>query len=399
MASVSDEIKTTAASAPRPDFWTQGRFRLRDWPASDGTLTVIEAPKVEQLRPPEFVYNLSGQSIPDWFSVGDEIHGSYLVSRPDVLLFGPNHLVSQSGLWSCETRLFKKQFMELVAHPAFSHAYPGVKPGIEFEGDEIVLDCGMLSQYDVGLITEPVFLATPLEPDIWGRWIATTLPKCAQFRVFGSGRKFFCRAAHPWQRELLQLLGIGESEVQEHDPGRTYFCRDVLTVEYSVADLSVSEAEKQIYADLADACRRDSPEAFGERIFLSRLCWSAKHPHHRVLQNESELSEALGKLGFTTVQPEQLSLTEQIGMFARAKYVVALGGSALFGLRFCPPGTTVVDIESSDLFVPIHSRMLSSMGHRFGTIVGQQDPADPTPAHKRWTIDVQRACAAIREIL
>ena len=100
MASVSDEIKTTAASAPRPDFWTPGRFRLRDWPASDGTLTVIEAPKVEQLRPPEFVCNLSGQSIPDWFSVGDEIHGSYLVSRPDVLLFGPNHLVSQSGLWS-----------------------------------------------------------------------------------------------------------------------------------------------------------------------------------------------------------------------------------------------------------------------------------------------------------
>jgi hypothetical protein len=381
------------------DFWTQGRFPLRDWPASDGTLTVIEEPKVEQLRPPEFVCNLSGTAIPDWFSAQDEIHGSYVVSRPDVLLFGSNHLVNRSGFWSCETRKFKRQFMELAAHPAFSHSYPGVKPRIGLEGDEIVLDCSSLTEHEVNSVTEPVFLATPLEPDIWGRWIATVVPKCAQFQALGSGRKFFCRVAHPWQRELLRLLGIEESQVLEHEPGRTYFCRDALTVEYSVADLSVGEAEKQIYADLADACRRDSDDTFGEKIFVSRLSWSATHPHHRVLQNESDLIEALGALGFRTVQPEQLSLKEQIGMFARAKYVVALGGSALFSVRFCPPGATVVDIESSDLFVPLHSRMISSMGHRFGMIIGQQDPTDPTPAHKRWTVDVRRACAAIREIL
>ena len=407
MASVSNEINETqheefivrASSEPGPDLLPRGRFLLRDWPPSDGTLTVIEAPKVEQLRPPEFVCNLSGKQIPDWFSTRDQIHGSYLVSRSDVLLFGANHLVSQSGLWSCETRMFKRQFMELAANPGFSHFFPGVKPGIEFEGDQIVLDFNTLRQHDVDSITEPVFLATPLEPDIWGRWIATVLPKCVQFKVFGKGRKFFCRAAHPWQRDLLQLMGIEEAQVLEHDPGKTYFCRDALTVEYSVADLRVSEAEKQVYADLADACRRDSADTFGERIFVSRLSTSAKHPHFRVLQNECDLIAALGKLGFKTVQPEQLPVKEQIGMFARAKCVVALGGSALFSVRFCPPGTTVVDIESSDLFLGLHSAMLSSVGHRFGVIVGQQDPADPTPVHKRWTIDVQRACTAIREIL
>jgi hypothetical protein len=187
--------------------------------------------------------------------------------------------------------------------------------------------------------------------------------------------------------------------VLDHDPGKTYFCRDVLTVEYSVADLSVSAGEKQVYSDLADACRRDSVDTFGERIFVSRLSTSAKNPHHRVLQNEQDLISALSRLGFRMVEPEQLSLKEQIGVFARAKCVVALGGSALFNVRFCSPGTTIVDIESSDFFVPIHSRMLSSMGHPFGVIVGQQDPTDPTAAHKRWTIDVPRACTAIRGIL
>lgn len=404
---MSNEIKETpdeefivrASSEPGPDLLPRGRFSLRDWPPSDGTLTVIEAPKIEQLRPPDFVCNLSDNTIPDWFSTRAEIHGSYLVSRSDVLLFGPSHLVSQSGLWSCETRTSKRQHMKMLKHPWFSHAYPGVKPGIELDGDEIVLDCNTLSQYDVDSITEPVFFATPLEPDNWGRWIATVLPKCAQFRTFGSGRKFFCRSAHPWQRNLLQLMGIDEAQVLAHDPGKTYFCRDALTVEYSAIAMSVSEAEKQVYADLADACRRDSADTFGERIFVSRLATSAKHPYYRVLQNEYDLSAALGKLGFKTVQPEQLPIKEQIGMFARAKCVVALGGSALYSVRFCPPGTTVVDIESSDHFIRPHSMMFSSMGHRFGVIFGQQDPADPAPVHKRWTIDVQRAFAAIREIL
>jgi hypothetical protein len=395
----NEEFVVRASCEPGPDLLPRGRFLLRDWPPSDGTLRVIEAPKIEQLRPPEFVCNLSDGEIPDWVITRAQIHGSYLVARSNVLLFGPNFLVSQSGLWSCDTRAFKQQHMEFVAHPGFSHFHPGVRPGIEFEGDEIVLDCTTLSQGDVDSITEPVFLATPLEPDNWGRWLATILPKCAQFKAFGNGRKFFCRAAHPWQRDLLHLLGIEEAQVLEHDPGKTYFCRDALTVEYSSADMSVSEAEKQVYADLADACRRDSADTFGERIFVSRLSLSAKHPHYRVLQNECDLIAALDKLGFKTVQPEQLPLKEQIGMFARAKCVVALGGAALFGVRFCPPGTTVVDIESSDHFIRPHAMMLSSMEHRFGVIFGQQDPADPRLVHKRWTIDVQRACAAIREVL
>ena len=150
---------------------------------------------------------------------------------------------------------------------------------------------------------------------------------------------------------------------------------------------------------MADACRRDSADTFGERIFVSRLSLSAKYPWYRALQNECDLIAALDELGFTTVQPEQLPLNEQIGMFARAKCVVALGGAALFGVRFCPPGTTVVTIESSDHFVRGHAMMLGSTGHRFGIIFGQQDPADPAPIHKRWTIDVERACAAILEIL
>jgi hypothetical protein len=374
-----------------------GRFPLRDRPIPDGT--AIELPKLSDLRPPEFVRNFSDVAVSPWFWPRTEIHGSYLVSRPEVTLFGPSHLLSRDGLWSCETRAFKRLHMAHVAGRAFCRLYPGAKPGIEFEGEEIFLDFRKLRPRDVELIQEPVFLASPLEPDNWGRWIATTVPKAAQFKSHGYGRTFLCRAAHQWQRNFLRLLGIQDLQLMDHDPGKTYFCRDAATIEYSVANMSISDTEKQIYSDLAEVCGRTTSDCFGDRIFISRLSHSARYPHYRVLQNETELMAALVDVGFKAVQPEQLSIAEQIGMFARARCVVALGGAALFSVCFCPPGTTVVTVEASDRFIRAHSMLLSSMGHRFGVIFGQQDLTDPAPVHKRWTIDVHRACAAIQEIL
>lgn len=384
------ELETT-------DLLAVGRFPLRDRPLPDGT--AIELPKLSDLRAPEFICNLSDAVVPPWFWPRAEIHGSYLVSRPDVTLFGPSQLLSQTGLSSCETRAYKRPYLEHVAGRGFGKLYPGAKPAIEFEGDEVFLDFSNLRPCDVEPVAEPVFLATPLEPDNWGRWIATTVPKTAQFKGSGAGRKFLCRAAHPWQRNFLQLLGIQDSQLMNHDPGKTYFCRDAVTVEYSVTNMSVSDSEKQIYAELAEKCRRSSSDHFGERIFISRLSHSAKHPHYRVLQNERELANALNNLGFKTVEPEKLSITEQIGMFARARCVVALGGAALFSACFCPPGTKVVTVEASEYFIRAHSMLLSSMGHRFGIIFGQQDRTDPSPIHKRWSIDVPQACAAIQGIL
>jgi len=388
-----------ASAVPREDLLPRGRFPLKDWPPSDGTLAVIEPPRLRDLRPPEFVCNLSNANISSWVQPRTHIHGSYLVARSDVTLFGPNHLVSRSGLWSCETRNFKRQYMALVVEAGFCKMHPGVKPQIELAGDLIFLDYDQLHPCHIHTVHEPVFLATPLEPDNWGRWLATTVPKSVQFKAYGQGRKFFCRAAHLWQRNLLRLLGIEDLDLREHDPGKTYFCHDVATIEYSVTDMSVSDTEKQIYADLAQACQRITGDTHGERIFVSRLSYSARHPHHRVLQNEPELIAALAGLGFKAVQPEQLSIAEQIGLFARARCVVALGGAALFSVRFSPPGTTVVTIESSDYFIRGHCMQLSSLGHRFGVIFGQQDLSDPTRVHKRWSIDVQRACAAIQGIL
>src|SRR5436853_122592 len=92
-----------------------------------------------------------------------------------------------------------------------------------------------------------------------------------------------------------------------------------------------------------------------------------------------------------------MAVQDQIAAFARAKLVVSLGGAALYNTVFCKPGTKVITIESSPNFLDPHSRLLSSLGHSYGLILGRQDPTDPTPVHKRWVVDVNRVCAAIRD--
>jgi capsular polysaccharide biosynthesis protein len=126
---------------------------------------------------------------------------------------------------------------------------------------------------------------------------------------------------------------------------------------------------------------------------------SDANPHYRVLQNEAELSGVLAERGFAVIEPEKLPINEQIDLYASAKSIVSLGGSALFNIAYCAPSTKIVTIESSDYFVHSHARLLSFFDMDYGIIFGAQDLSDPEPIHKRWTIDVNRACAAIEKFM
>jgi hypothetical protein len=363
--------------------------RLVDYPPSAGLLSFLEEPKIVQQRPPAFVANLSGRAFPPWFRAEQDIHGSYLVRRENVLLFGPNHLVSGQGLWSCESRSFKRQFIDMLHFPSYNAIFPGPKPLIEFNEENFVLSTNNLSPGAVTRIDEPIFLATPLEPDNWGRWIATVAPKAMQYKAYGAGRRFVCRVAKPWQRAFLNAFGIRNEMILDHDPGRTYICSDVMTVEYSVTNMTVSAQEREGFLKIA--AKHKQSERENSKIFVSRLSHSKRHPGYRVLQNEADLSAELSALGFTLVEPETLPLEEQIAFFASASSVVCIGGAALYNTVFCASGTKVITIEASDAFISPHTQLLSSMDLNYGIVFGQEDPADPSPAHKRWTLDIEQA--------
>jgi hypothetical protein len=365
---------------------------LSDPSEEDGVVQILEAPCTIERLPPVLVADLSNRGLELQLPAAQQIHGSYLVQRRDVLLFGPNYLVDTQGRWSCEARAFKQQFLEFFQAPFYALVFPGPKPEIRREAAANRLLTAAIAD-DVAYINEPVFLATPLEPAHWGRWIVTVPAKIAQYRQHAPARKFFCHTAHAWERDFLRLLGVKDEEILPHDPGRSYICRDVMTVEYSLANMSVSDAERAQFFEIV--ATRQARGAYPRKIFVSRLSRSAATPQYRALQNEAALAARLEALGFAVIEPEKFPFAVQIGMFAAAGQIVFLGGSAIYNAAFCAPGTSVITIESTDTYAGVHTDVFASLGLRYGVIFGEEDLSDPQPDHRRWTLDIDRAIPLI----
>lgn len=88
-----------------------------------------------------------------------------------------------------------------------------------------------------------------------------------------------------------------------------------------------------------------SGKAGGGRWFLGRrnLRW-------RQLLNEAEIATSLESLGFRTVYPEDLTLTQQIALFRDAEAIVAPNGSALLNLIFAAPELPTVILSQGGTF-------------------------------------------------
>ncbi|MDR3505898.1 MAG: glycosyltransferase family 61 protein [Acidocella sp.] len=365
---------------------------MADPPPETGLLRTIEPPSVVPHVAPAFVADFSGQGLGLPLFPSLDVHGSNLVRREDVLLFGPNNLVTREGYWSCEARGRKQGFLEFYTAPFYDPVFPGPKPRIRRGPEGMRLDVAHLAEQDVTVIDESVFLATPLEPAIWGRWITCVTAKIMAYKAYGEGRKFMCHVAQDWEKAFLRLWGVPEAAILPHDPGRTYLLRDVMTVEVSEADLRVSAAERGGFFEMV-AKQWDSTPRPG-KIFVSRLSRARKYPDYRVLRNEAELAVMLEAMGFVVFEPELSPLETQIAAFAAAEQVVFMGGSGIFNAAFCAPDARVVTIESSARYAGSHAAFFSSLGLRHGVIFGREDESDPAE-HKRWDLDLVRTREAL----
>jgi capsular polysaccharide biosynthesis protein len=107
------------------------------------------------------------------------------------------------------------------------------------------------------------------------------------------------------------------------------------------------------------------------------------------------LAGALEAIGFVTVEPELLTVAQQVGLFSKAEVVVCPGGSGIFNAAFCPPSARFITIESSGRYINTHAGVFASLGMRHGIIFGREDTTDTTDIHKRWTLDIPPAIEAI----
>lgn len=91
----------------------------------------------------------------------------------------------------------------------------------------------------------------------------------------------------------------------------------------------------------------------------------------RKTSNFQEIEYELKKLGFISIDPGLLSISEQVNLFAQSKVIVAETGAALTSLMFCQQETFVVELNTHNLDPGFWVGYASEFGIEVKTIRGK----------------------------
>lgn len=355
-----------------------------------------EQPSVTWWKPPPSVLaNLSGQPFdPVRLNTGHRpSHARRLECLRAVHLLWSNFFVVDGVVSTIYDGDAQAAVQQVVAVAELS-SYIGVTR----RGDDFVVPRARLR--DAQSIPGPVLFATSDEPHNWGLWLLYALPAAVHFtRNRHLYRKLFVFAVHPNMRALLALIGVREDEIILHDCGTAYWFEEVHVFRQSMRDFYISPAARMLYGEIRDGIvARHAPSGL-RKLYVARLRRTRELNAYRGLLDEQALADRLASLGYVTIEPEFMTAEEQIRLFAGADRIVAIGGAGLFNTVFCRAGTRLMDIESTALYLDAHSNIFAGCGLDYGLMIGREDAADSSLAHKRWSIDLEAAMPAIAEFM
>ncbi len=340
---------------------------------------------------PGFLLNLSGQPFdPARLNTGDRpSHARRLECLRSVHLLWSNFFVAGNCVSTIYDGNARSAVQQVVAYEDLSRYI-----GITRHGEDFVVSRTRLRGAE--RIEGQVLFATADEPHNWGLWLLYTLPAVVHFtRNRHLYRKLFVFATHPNMRALLRLLGVRDDEVILHDCGTAYWFEEVHVFRQSMRDCYISPSIRELYAQLRDAIVARHGPSPARKLYVARLRRTQELNAYRGLLNEQALADRLAGLGYLVIEPEFLAVEEQIRLFAGAERIVAIGGAGLFNTVFCRPGARLLDIESTPLFLDAHSNVFAGAGLEYGLVIGREDLADSSVAHRRWTLDLHAALPAV----
>lgn len=158
-----------------------------------------------------------------------------------------------------------------------------------------------------------------------------------------------------WMRESLDLLGIDES--RRHELNTHYMIgRLVVPTHPGPTPAECQWLRKKMYDGAGIITKNDSDS--DNRIYISR-----RNATRRRVQNEEAVTEMLRSCGFTTYQLEDLSVEDQISLFANAEAVVSPHGAGLTNLIYSE-STKVIELFGDSKKTTFH-RLANILGHEY----------------------------------
>ncbi len=177
---------------------------------------------------------------------------------------------------------------------------------------------------------------------IYWHWLLDVVPRLLMLEEKGEmAQSFFIQAKLPFQYEMLKYLGVLPN-------GRIINCEEFPMISASTLVVPchqimegrefpkwVCQGLREKFLPFSTVRKAGSPE----RVYISRA-----HARQRRIVNEAELLPILRDYGFQVVRLEELTFSEQVGLFRNAEVVVAPNGSGLANLVFSSKGMTVIEI-------------------------------------------------------
>jgi hypothetical protein len=236
------------------------------------------------------------------------------------------------------------------------------------------------------------------EPLSYGSFLFRVLPKVKTVRALGlTDAPCIVYAQQKPFMDLLNLCGIQEKNIIQHDMDAILHVDRAIVPSMRDPHAYLDPESFDLYAELREAY---GVRPQGRKVYVSRFALNQTgRGATRVMVNEEELIERLRSMDFDIVEPETLSVREQIMIFSSASIIVGPSGSGLFNTMFCHPGTKVIDIQSEPHWIYSYTGMYASLKLEYGIFLGKPDPLDTRPVHRVFTVNIEALVARVRSFM
>lgn len=373
------------------------RFEEVDLSAGILPYSELIEPALPWVRPPpEFAVDLYGNRVRQLATAHErQTHAKVLSNYKDAVLTW-SHCVYAQQTFQCFFATHAETWARTVGSYPADHPWRK-EAGLTTIGAKVGLDKAKWTPTET--LSGRLLLASADEPSNWGLFLLNTIPAAVHFnRNRDRYDKFLCFAPAGSFQDLLRLVGVPDDALLLHDVYKTYQIGSLSMFRHTMRDLYVHEHERIALREIAKTIIARTGSSPARRIYLSRHERLLRFGPYRELLNELELMKALEERGFESLNLEFFPVEEQIRRVASANVVVGLGGAGMFNTVFCAPGTSVVDIESTEKFIDAHSNIFASCGHRYSVVLGKEDDTDNRADHKRWTVDVPAVVALVDRV-
>ncbi len=196
----------------------------------------------------------------------------------------------------------------------------------------------------------------------------------------------------PWQRDILSALSCLDRYREIIEPTRF---DKVLVTDMLSMHLSYPSRFIRTVLDTARFVIGSPASTRSRQIFLSRAL------QRRRLVNRPEVEDALRSEGIEVVQPERLSVAEQVSIAASSRLVVGEAGAAMANIGFCDPGALILEIQPERFFDGFVRATCFLCGLDWHVYFAKNDRAggdSADPSSDSYHVDVPSLMAAIQVI-